>query len=55
MGLEDVFNGTKTGATFYGALLGALAQTYGMEQALALNSKVLETMETMQGARGCRL
>ena len=55
MGLEDVFNGANTGVTFYGALFGAVAQTYGMEQALALSSKVLETMGTMQGARGCIL
>ena len=38
MGLEDVFNGANTGVTFYGALFGAVAQTYGMEQALAMNS-----------------
>jgi hypothetical protein len=51
MGLEDVLNGAKTGVTFYGALFRAVAQTYGMEPALALNSKVLETIGTMQRAR----
>jgi hypothetical protein len=49
MGLEDIFSGAKTGVTFYGAFFGAVAQKYGMEEALALDRKTFEAMGAMQG------
>jgi len=49
MAIEDAFNGAKNAFTFYGAYLNTVAQEIGMERALALHTKMLETMGAMQG------
>jgi hypothetical protein len=49
MALQDTFNGAKTAFTFYAAYLSTVAQEIGMERALALESKMLETLGTVQG------
>lgn len=49
MAVEGTFNGAKTALTFYGAYLNTVAQEIGMERALALHSKTLETLGTVQG------
>jgi hypothetical protein len=49
MALQDTFNGAKTAFTFYSAYLNTVAQEIGMERALALESKMDETLGTLQG------
>jgi len=49
MSMEDAFNGAKNAFAFYGAYLNTVAQEIGLERALALNTKMLETMGAMQG------
>jgi len=51
MAIEDVFNGAKTAFSFYGAYLKTLTEEFGMERALALNTKMLESLGTMQGKK----
>jgi len=49
MAVEDTFNGAKNAFVFHAAYLNTVAQEMGMERALALNTKMLETMGAMQG------
>lgn len=49
MAIEDVFNGAKAVSAFYHAYLNTVAQEIGMERALALHTKMCETMGAKQG------
>lgn len=49
MSMEDALNAAKNAFAFYGAYLNTVAQEIGLERALALNTKMLETMGAMQG------
>jgi len=49
MAIEDVFNGAKTAFTFFFAYLNAVAQEIGMERAIAVQTKMCETMGAIQG------
>jgi len=49
MSMEDAFNAAKNAFTFYGAYLNTVAQEIGLERALALSTKMDETMGAMQG------
>lgn len=45
----EVFTGSKSGLTFLFAYQQAVAQEIGMEQALALNAKMVQALGTAQG------
>ena len=47
--IEDTFNGAKTGLMFLFAYVNAVGQEIGMERALAIFTKMAETMGAMQG------
>ncbi len=49
MANKDTFDGVKAGLMMYDALLLGVAEQLGMERAVALQSKVMEKMGTMQG------
>ena len=49
MAIEDTLNGAKNAFAFYGAYVNTVAQEIGMERALALHCKALETAGAMQG------
>ncbi len=49
MGVEDTFNGAKSGLTFMHAYLNTVGQEIGMEQAVSLDAKTCKTLGTMQG------
>ena len=49
MTIEDLRTGATNAFAFYGAYLGTVAQEIGMERALTLQTKMLETMGAMQG------
>jgi len=49
MATEHAFGGAKNAFIFYGAYLNTVAQEMGMERALALHTKMLETAGAMQG------
>ena len=46
---QDTFDGVKAGLMMYDALLLGVAEQFGMERAVALQSKVMEKMGTIQG------
>jgi len=50
MAIEDTLSGARNAFVFYGAYLGTVAEEIGMERALALHTKMVETMGPMQGA-----
>jgi len=49
MATEDVFRGAKTALIFLNAYLNVVAQEIGMERAIALQTKMCESMGAMQG------
>ena len=49
MAVEDTFKGAKSGLTFLNAYINGAAKVIGMEQALALDTKICEAMGTAQG------
>jgi hypothetical protein len=49
MAVEDTFNGAKNGYLMLHAYTNTVAQAIGMEQALALATKMCETMGAAQG------
>jgi predicted ArsR family transcriptional regulator len=49
MAVEDTFNGAKNGYTMLHAYTNTVAQAIGMEQALALATKMNETMGAAEG------
>ena len=49
MTTEDLFNGAKTAFTFYDAYFNTVAQELGTERALALHTRMCETMGAAQG------
>lgn len=49
MATQDAFDGAKNAFAFYSAYLNTVAQEVGMERALALHTKMLETMGPLQG------
>lgn len=49
MAVEDTFNGARSGLTLLHAYTNTVAQAIGMEQALALEGKMCETMGAAQG------
>ena len=49
MAVEDTFNGAKSGLTFMQAYINTVAQEIGKEQALALDTKMEESMGAAQG------
>ena len=49
MAIEDTFNGAKVAYTFFFAYLNTVAQEIGMDQALALLTKMAEAMGARQG------
>ena len=49
MAVEDTFNGAKAGLTFMNAYSNTVAQAIGMEQALALETTMCETLGAAQG------
>ena len=49
MANKDTFEGVKAGITMFDALLLGVAEEIGTERALALQSKVMEKIGTMQG------
>lgn len=49
MTIENTFNGAKSGLIFMHAYLNAIADEIGMEQALALDTKVCQALGTAQG------
>jgi len=46
---EDILEAARTALTLYGAYLNATAQEIGIDRALAIHTKVLETMGSHQG------
>jgi len=48
MANKDIFDGVKAGLMMYDALLLGVAEQFGMERAIALQSKVMEKIGTMQ-------
>ena len=46
---QDTFDGVKAGIMMYDALLLGVAEQFGMERAVALQSKVMEKMGATQG------
>lgn len=49
MSIEDTFNGAKAGLTLLNAYINTVAQTFGEEQALALDSAMCEALGAAQG------
>lgn len=49
MAVEDTFIGAKSGLAFLNAYINGAAKVIGMEQALALDTKICEAMGTAQG------
>jgi len=49
MAIEDTFNGAKNAYIYYFAYLNTVAQEVGMEQAVALQTKMCEAMGATQG------
>jgi hypothetical protein len=49
MAVEDTFNGAKNAFTYFFAYLNTVGQEIGMEQALALDTKMCETTGVVQG------
>lgn len=49
MASEDIYNGAKTGLTFMHAYLNIVAQEFGMEKALALDTKTCQMLGVAQG------
>ena len=49
MSVKDTFRGAKSGLAFLFAYQNTVAQAIGMEQALALNHKMVQAMGTAQG------
>jgi hypothetical protein len=49
MAIEDTFSGAKNAYTHYFAYLNTVAQEIGMEQAVALHTKMCEAMGARQG------
>lgn len=49
MATEDVFRGAKTALTFFNAYQTTVAQEIGMERAIALQTKMCQSMGARQG------
>jgi hypothetical protein len=49
MSTQDTFNGAKSGLTFMRAYVNTVAQKIGVEEALAIDSKVSESLGAVQG------